>query len=58
VIAGHHPENVSYRQFENSKEGCSALLFCIKEQGNSTKEEWLFCGVRSFLYRYPFILSF
>jgi transposase len=50
VIAENHPESVSYRRFDNSKEGCSQLLSWVKEQQKCSKEEWLFCGEHTGLY--------
>jgi transposase len=50
IIARNQPEEVHCRKFDNSKAGCLELLSRVKGQGNSTKEEWLFCGEHTGLY--------
>jgi transposase len=48
-----HPSNLQvadYDQFENSKEGCTALLKWIKSLTQTTCDHWLFCGEHTGLY--------
>jgi transposase len=42
---------VDYHQFENSKEGCIALLKRIKSLAKESGENRLFCGEHTGLYR-------
>jgi len=39
-----------YKQFENSKEGCIALLQWLKTLSKESPEKWLFCGEQTGLY--------
>jgi transposase len=43
-------QRVDYRQFENSKEGCTSLLKWVKVQSKSPGSDWLFCGEHTGLY--------
>jgi transposase len=50
VIHQSNPGSVTHRQFENSSEGCSALLRWMKDLSAGDKQEWLFCGEHTGLY--------
>ncbi|MDR0582162.1 MAG: transposase, partial [Prevotellaceae bacterium] len=50
VIHRSNPGNVPHRQFENTSEGCSALLRWMKDLGAGVGQEWLFCGEHTGLY--------
>jgi len=41
---------VDYKQFENSKEGCVALLKWVKSLTKEPPQSWLFCGEHTGLY--------
>jgi transposase len=48
-----HPNNLQssdYKQFENSKEGCSALLKRVRSLTEKPSSDWLFCGEHTGLY--------
>jgi hypothetical protein len=44
VMRRSDPGNVLHRQFENTNEGCLALLRWIKSLDEGVKAAWLFCG--------------
>jgi transposase len=52
VSVMHHCdlEAIAYQQFENSKDGCMALLKWIKVLTKEPCESWLFCGEHTGLY--------
>ncbi len=50
VIHQDNLQKVDYQQFENSKEGCSALLKWIKTLTKEPCSHWLFCGEHTGLY--------
>jgi len=50
VIHQNNLQAVDYRQFENSKEGCIALLKWIKSLTKEPIANWLFCGEHTGLY--------
>jgi len=48
-----HQDNLQtgdYQQFENNKEGCTALLKWVKTLSDEPCENWLFCGEHTGLY--------
>jgi len=50
VIHQNNLQAVDYQQFENSKEGCVALLKWIKTLTKEPGKRWLFCGEHTGLY--------
>jgi len=50
VIRQNNLQAVDYQQFENSKEGCIALLKWIKSLTKEPCADWLFCGEHTGLY--------
>jgi transposase len=50
VMVRKSSEAVAYRQFSNSKAGCSELLSRVRGRGVGSKAEWLFCGEHTGLY--------
>lgn len=50
VIKSCSLEDLHYRQFENSKEGCTALLKWVRSLTKEEYESWLFCGEHTGLY--------
>jgi transposase len=50
VVVRNRLEEVAYRQFSNSKSGCSELLSWVAVQDFGSKAEWLFCGEYTGLY--------
>lgn len=43
------PEDVNYRQFKNTEEGCMSMIKWIAQKFKN-KEEWLFCGEYTGIY--------
>jgi len=50
VIHRNNFQTGYYQQFENSKEGCFALLQWLKTLSKTSFESWLFCGEHTGLY--------
>jgi transposase len=50
VIHLNNLQKKDYQQFENSKEGCFALLQWLKTLSKETFGSWLFCGEHTGLY--------
>jgi len=50
VLTGVQNEPVSYASFDNTEEGCIAMLQWLTKQTAIPPEEWLFCGEYTGLY--------
>ena len=50
VISSDNLKRADYQPFENSKEGCTALLKWIRSLTKEDSENWLFCGEHTGLY--------
>jgi hypothetical protein len=52
MVVRNRMEEVAYRQFANSKAGCSERLSQIAGQGRGNKVEGLFYGEHTFGFRF------